>query len=166
LEFGELGPCGEDQLVVGIGAAAEAPAALDGLGEQDPGAVDQFRVAGRGGDDPGQLLDDGELFVAVEGASVGEDLDPDVSVVSIHIGETVGREVVDERGGVGSEHWDVRHLLDGHDGGGQVDRELVVVGECPGRRVDVDHGHGGPPYACVACWTSSATSPGCETIAT
>jgi len=49
---------------------------------------------------------------------------------------------VDECGGVAPEHRDVGYLLDGHDRRGQVDGELVPVGEGAGRGVDVNHRHG------------------------
>jgi hypothetical protein len=42
---------------------------------------------------------------------------------------------VDERGGAAPEHRDVRVLLYGHHGGGQIDGELMPVGEGAGRGV-------------------------------
>ena len=41
-------------------------------------------------DDAGELFDDGELFVSVERASVGEDLDPHIGTITVHVGQTVG----------------------------------------------------------------------------
>lgn len=89
LEVRDLGAGGEDELVVGVGVAAQAPAAGCGFGEQDPGPVGEAGVAGGGGDDPGEFLDDGQLLVPVEGAGVGEDLDSDVGAVAVDVGQAV-----------------------------------------------------------------------------
>jgi hypothetical protein len=67
-QLGDLGPGGGDELGVGVRAAAQAPAALGGLGQQHPGAVDQGWGAGRLGDDAGELAYCRELLVPVRHA--------------------------------------------------------------------------------------------------
>src|SRR6202050_1591727 len=121
----------------------EAPAAVWCLREQHPRAAGQRRVTGSLGGDARQPFHYGELLAAIECARVREDLYPDVAAVAVYVGQAAGGQVVDEGSGVLPEHGNVRHLLDGHDRGCQVDRELVLVREGPGRRVDIDHGHGG-----------------------
>jgi hypothetical protein len=110
------------------------------------GPLGQGQVTGRGGDYLGQLLNDGQLLVSVEGVGVGEHLYADVGVVAVDVRQAVGGKLMDERGGVLPEHRDVRHTLDDHDGGRQVDGELVFVGEGADGGVHVDHGH-----SCGSC---------------
>jgi hypothetical protein len=125
--------------------AAQAPAAIGCLGEQDPRPAGERRVAGGVRGDAREPLDDGQLLAAVERAGVGEHLYTDVVALAVDVGQAPGRQLVDEGRRILPEHRDVRYLLDGHDGRREVGGELVRVVECPGRRVDVDHGHGGTP---------------------
>jgi len=48
---------------------------------------------------------------------------------------------MDERGGVLAEHRDVGHLLNGHDGGGKVRGQSVLIGERARDGVNVNHRH-------------------------
>src|SRR6185312_11107469 len=52
---------------------------------------------------------------------------------------------MDERGGVLSEHRDVRDSFNSHQGGREVLGELRCIGERPGSGVDVNHRHGKEP---------------------
>lgn len=54
----------------------EALAALDGFGQQHPGAFPNAVVTGRFDDQVGELRDDGYLLIAVQATSIREYLDP------------------------------------------------------------------------------------------
>src|ERR1700733_2238787 len=160
-ELGDLGAGGCDEFGVGVGVAGQAPPAVGCLGEQYPGPFGEGWVVGGRGDEVGELPDDGELLVAVERARVGEDLNPDIGAVAVHVGQRVGPQLMDERGGVLAEHGDVGHLLDAHQSAGQVRCQLVLVGEGAGGSVDVDHRH------CVALpvvwrWRPATRPSRCE----
>jgi hypothetical protein len=140
-ELGDLSAGGRYEFGVGVGVAGQAPSTVGCLAEQYPGPAGQGRVAGSLSDEVGELPDDGELLVAVERAGVGENLNPDIAAVTVHIGQRVGRQLMDKRGGVLAEHGDVGYLLDAHQGARQVRCQLVPVGEGAGGSVDVDHRH-------------------------
>lgn len=59
LQLGDLSPGGSDELRVGVGMPAEAPAALDRLGEEHPRPAREGWVSGGGGDDVGEFADHG-----------------------------------------------------------------------------------------------------------
>ena len=125
-----------------VRVAVDPPAAFRRLIDQHPRSIHERRVAGGGGDDVGQLPDDAELLLAVEDADRRQDLHADVVAVAVHVGDRLGRHVVDERRGVAPEQREVRDLLPLHHRGGEVPRERVRVGERPFGGVHIDHRHG------------------------
>ena len=105
---GAVSACGERRsggggdVCVRIRVTGDAPAALGRLGDQHPGPFRVARVAGCGGDDLGQLLDDSELLVTAENADRRKDLDTNVVGRAGCVRDCFGGEIVDE-GGVLSE---------------------------------------------------------------
>ena len=79
---------------VRVRVAGDAPAALRRLGDQHPSPFLVTRVAGCGGDDLGQLLDDSELFVAVEDADGRQHLDANVVGRAGGVRDCFGEEIV------------------------------------------------------------------------
>ena len=123
--------------------ARQSPAALDRLGEEDPGSLGERGIVGGRTDQAGELAHHGQLLLAVEGTRIGEHLDAHVVPVSVHIGERALRQVVDEGGGVLAEQGDVGHPLNDHQGVSQLSGQLATLGKGARGGVDVDHGHVG-----------------------
>ena len=85
----------------------------------------------------GQLSDEGDLLVAIERASAGQDLNPHVFVITVYVGDRPCRYFVDEGGRIFPEHRNIRDLLYRLDDGGRILRELVDVRERADERIDV-----------------------------
>lgn len=83
-----------------VRVSGDSPAAFGRLGEEHAGAFAQAWLAGGGGDDLGELLDDAELLLAVEDSSRCEHLHSHVGAVAGDVGDRGCVQVVDERGGV------------------------------------------------------------------
>src|SRR5207247_7903470 len=111
---------GGQQVRGGVGVARQAPAARGSLRQQDPCALCQSRVTGGRGDQIRELPYRGELLVAVQRAGIGKNLNPYVGAVAINVCERGRRERMDDRGGVLSEHRDVRDSFNCHQGGREV----------------------------------------------
>ena len=92
----------------------QGPNPLNGLGQEDPGSLREGGVSGGRRHQVGELADHGELLVAVEGPGVGQNLDPHIPTVAVHIGNGRTIHLVDEARRVLPEHRDVRDTLDGH----------------------------------------------------
>lgn len=71
------------------------------------------------------LSDHCQLFVPVEGARVGQHLDPHVPTITVNVGQRAVWQLVDERRRVLSEHGDVGDPFDDHEGTSEVGGELV-----------------------------------------
>jgi hypothetical protein len=91
-----------------------------------------------------QLCYHGELFFAVQGTLVGQDLHAYIGFVTIHIGECACWQLVHEGGGVFAEHRDIRHSLDRFHRSGRINGQLLRIGKCPSNGVDIDHWHSVP----------------------
>ena len=141
LQLGDLlaGRC--DKFVVGVRVTVQPPAAGHGFGQEHPGAAGERRVVSGVRDHAGELAHHRDLLVAVESARVGQHLHANVAGGAVDVRHVACGQLVDEGGRVLAEHRDVRDPLDGHQGGGEIGGELVLVGECARRGVHVDHGH-------------------------
>jgi len=141
LQLGDLlaGRC--DKFVVGVRVTVQPPAAGHGFGQEHPGAAGERRVVSGVRDHAGELAHHRDLLVAVQGARVGQHLYANVVGGAADVRHVACGQLVDEGGRVLAEHRDARDPLDGHQGGGEIGGELVLVGECARRGVHVDHGH-------------------------
>src|SRR6266545_6335988 len=84
------------QIVGSVRVAADAPASLGRLGEQNPGALCERCVASLRRDDGGQFPDDAELLVSVQYSGWGQDLYPDVVASPRDVRNRVARKLMDE----------------------------------------------------------------------
>jgi hypothetical protein len=139
---GEFSAGGLGDVGAGVGVSVDAPTAVGGLGDEDPGALHEAGVASGGGDDLGHLLHDTKLLVTVENSDGGQDLDADVVAVARRVGQSVGVQLVDEGSCVVHEERDLGDALPPHHGRGKVLGEFRPVGERSCRGVHVDHWHG------------------------
>ena len=69
-----------------------------------------------------------DLLVAIEGTSVGQDLNPHVICPTVDVGDRIMGQLVDEHSGVLAKHRDIGHFLDHHHRRGQAPGQLLTDG--------------------------------------